>query len=274
MSIKLQNDLNYAMSILNGECKDQFRKVFTNTNENLLPLFSSLDLTDKNVLAVLSSSDYLYMSYLFGARNVDSFDINPLTYRFFFLRRWLINNGIIDIGFSTYEEVLKVLESAKVGSEDEKESLLFWKEIFIKVGENYFHHSPLFITVFNPFNNFYNDKMDELSRRISPLNPTFHRIDIARESALDLRSQYDYIFLSNIIDYNRDAARLEVLIQNLTHLTANQGRVVCAHIPGYVKEDSSRDLALEKELFQESFEYSAIPFNEYDKIKYYQYTKK
>lgn len=97
ISNTLQRDRDYVNSCLNNTCKDLFQKIYATTNEDLLILFDKLNINGKDVLTVLSSSDYLYMSYLNKARNVDGFDINPLTERYYYLRKWLINNGVIDI---------------------------------------------------------------------------------------------------------------------------------------------------------------------------------
>lgn len=79
MSKQLVNDIKYVDSILNNECNDKFRKIYTCTNENLSTLFDKIDLSNKNIFTVLSSSDYLYMACLSGAKTADCFDINPLT---------------------------------------------------------------------------------------------------------------------------------------------------------------------------------------------------
>ena len=275
MSIKLQNDLKYADSILKDECKDIFRKIYTSTNENLLLLFSKLNLDDKDVLSVLSSSDYLYMSYLFGARHVDSFDINPLTYRFFYLRKWLIKSSLIDIGILTAENLLEIIENTEIGdSENEKESLVFWKEILMKMSETNFFNNPLFISSFNPFNFFYNDKLVDLSNKLSLINPTFYNIDICEYSTFYTGRKYDYVFLSNILDYNRKKESLDVIVNNLMGLTNNRGKVVCTHLPQTLNEDFSQVICLEQKCFERAFDYDQIVSDEIGKIYYYQYTKR
>ena len=274
MCANLQQDIEYASSVLNGECKDKFKKLYTHTNENLLPLFSKLNLTGKNIYTVLSSSDYLYMAYLFGARNVDCFDINPLTFRLFYLRKWLLRNGVIDIGASTYEEVCRILESTKPESEDESESLIFWKDMFARIGEIGFYHNPLYISIFNPFNYFYGDKTEELSRILSSINPSFHCCDIASNSAPDINGKYDYAFLSNIPDYNRDEIKMNIIVDNMVRLTNENGIVVCSHIPQIHNEKFSKVIELERKCFQREFDFSPILCDEMERIKYYQYIRK
>ena len=116
MSTSLQNDLDYAYAVLGGKIDEIHRGVFANTNEDLLTVFNKLNVADKNVLAVMSSADYLIMSHLFGAKSVDSFDINSITYRYFFLRKWLIQNGIMDYGSCSYENLLEIFDRLDIPS--------------------------------------------------------------------------------------------------------------------------------------------------------------
>ena len=275
MSQRLQNDIKYAEAILSNECKDEFRKIYTNTNEDLLLLFSKLDIIDKNILTVLSSADYLYMSYLFKAKSVECFDINPLTFRYFYLRKWLIQNGIIDIGFCSYEDVLRILMDVPTSnSSDEKESLLFWKEILLKMGKNGFYSNQLFTTIFNPFNSFYNDKLVGLSRILSSITPTFYNFDICDNSGINVYGKYDVVFISNILDYYRNNKSIESIIHNLSPHISKEGKIICAHIPLIANEDFSQALDLERKCFGQAFNYKQITCDENGEIKYYQYTRK
>ena len=275
MTEKLKEDLTYANSILDGECRDNFRKIYTSTNESLLALFKKIDLSNKNVLTVLSSSDYLYMSYLFGAKNVDTFDINPLTYRFYHLRKWLIKNQVLDIGLSSYAETLKIIENTtSCSSLDEKESLLFWREIIEKIGEYEFFTNQLFTTVFNPFCYYYEDKTDALSLILDSTNPSFYKFDISESININIKDKYDVIFLSNILDYVRSSKKLPVVMENLSSLMNDNGSVICSHIPRYENEDFVRELKPEIECFNELFDYSHVAETSFGFINFYQYTRK
>lgn len=274
MSTSLQNDLDYAYAVLDGKIDEIHRGVFANTNEDLLTVFNKLNAADKNVLAVMSSADYLIMSYLFGAKSVDCFDINPITYRYFYLRKWLIQNGIIDYGFCPYEKLLEIVDGLDTPSlEVEKESLEFWREI-IKCFNEYNHwDNRLITTKFSPLHYYYHEeRKNEIRGIISSANPTFYNIDICKRLKLSIDRKYDYIFVSNILDCgNRNPERLEIFRQNLLGMLNSGGKVVCTHIPRFANEDYSQELDLEKRCFQQSFEYSDIDCNRYT---YYQYTKR
>lgn len=85
-------DINEAKKIMYDICSNgrvsNYSKLYRSTNERLSKILSMYDFKDKNVLSVLASSDQLLSSYFLGAKNVDSFDSNVLTFYYFYLRKW------------------------------------------------------------------------------------------------------------------------------------------------------------------------------------------
>ena len=276
MSANLQKDLNYAYAVLGGKCDEKYRGVFANTNEDLLTMFNNLNLLDKNVFAVMSSADYYIMSHLFGAKSVDCFDINPITYRYFFLRKWLIQTGIMDYGFCSYPKLLEIVNGLDTPPlEIESESLEFWKEIIEYFNGHNHWDNGLITTSFSPLYYYYEERKCEVKKIISSANPTFYNIDICEKLGLGIGKKYDCIFLSNILDCgNRNLERLNAIRQNTFDILNSEGTVVCTHVPRFANEDCSRELAFERECFQQSFEYSDIICEGFGDIKYYQYTKR
>ena len=65
---------------------DPFKKVRLVSNECLVFYDIIIDFVGKDVLSVLSSGDQYFASLLFGAKEVDVFDINPNTWPFFVLK--------------------------------------------------------------------------------------------------------------------------------------------------------------------------------------------
>lgn len=63
-------------------------KVYAFTNENLTSLKDIYDFKNAKVLTVLGSSDQYFSSVLFGAREVDVYDINPNTWDYLMLKFW------------------------------------------------------------------------------------------------------------------------------------------------------------------------------------------
>ena len=80
----IKSDLNY---IFNDKKGDTFAYLYSRTNEDLKSLFEIVDVRDKNILSVLSSSDYLFSALFKEAGNIETFDINSITYRYYFLRK-------------------------------------------------------------------------------------------------------------------------------------------------------------------------------------------
>lgn len=60
--------------------------VYAFTNENLTCLKDLYDFKDKKVLTVLGSGDQYFSSVLFGAKEVDVYDIEPKAWDYFVLK--------------------------------------------------------------------------------------------------------------------------------------------------------------------------------------------
>ena len=63
-------------SKFNDKKGDTFAYLYSRTNEDLKSLFEIIDVRDKNILSVLSSSDYLFSALFKEAGNIETFDIN------------------------------------------------------------------------------------------------------------------------------------------------------------------------------------------------------
>ncbi|MBR4830534.1 MAG: hypothetical protein IKZ96_02055 [Bacilli bacterium] len=272
---ELQRDIWLAEGVLKGKIKKAFSWVYGNTNEDLEFVFENVNVKNKNVLTVLSSSDYLFMAHLFGAKTVDCFDINPLAHRLFFLRKWLLQAGYIDLGFCNYKKLETILNSVTTTySQYEKDSLVFWKTILPKMKDN-LYHSDLIITPINPLDYFYSKRMDELVEITRTMDPNFQTLDIRSESGFDTDKEYDYVFLSNILDYNRFPDRLETIKKNILPVLSSKGKIVCTHIPFYNSENYFEVMKEEREIFRKEFSFKPIDEQMIDrKHAVYQYTRK
>ena len=123
----IKSDLNY---IFNDKKGDTFAYLYSRTNEDLKSLFEIIDVRDKNILSVLSSSDYLFSALFKEAGNLETFDINSITYRYYFLRKWLIQNGYVDAGKLCTQDIFKIISSIKTDNQCEKDSVLFVASYF------------------------------------------------------------------------------------------------------------------------------------------------
>lgn len=264
MSTNLKEDLDYAKVVLDKKYDYNHWHIFGNTNEMLDDIFDSIDISDKSVLTIMSSSDYLIMSHLFGAKNVECFDINPLTYRFFFLRKWLIQNGVLEYGNCEYEELIEIINSvSSFSSEYERECNIFWKEIIKQFNfvnwrcNNLIRSSSTSLLYY-----FYAKKRDVIEQIFPSLNPVFYNVNLSEKSGLGIEKKYDYVFISNIFDVhnNRDSERLETIKRNLLNILGPNGRVVCTHFPAiFGGRDKTPDiLKPERKVFDKDFDFHML----------------
>ena len=266
----LEKDIKYVDSILNKQCSDIFGFIYSRTNENLVKLFKEIDLTNKNVYTVMSSSDILFSALTNGAKKVDCFDINPITYRYFHLRKWILNWKYIDADGLSISELLYIVNHAICISQDEQYSQIFWQYFLSKIDNIHFYSNILFEYIEKP-DVPYKTKIAELREILNNLIIKYNNIDIGNK-LIDIKETYDIIFLTNILDYNRNnTKKLNIICENLWNLLNNNGSIICSQIPQH-----SELLNKEKILFQNYFNYEElfIDKKESQKILYYKYTKK
>ena len=104
--------------------------------------------------------------------------------------------------------------------------------------------------------------------------PRFYNINLCHPTKIDTNITYDYIFLSNILDYYRKQEYLEIVIKNLQSLLKINGSIVCCHIKQFLNEDLTKELELEKSIFSNQFKYLPFECNDNHNIHYYQYVRK
>ncbi len=188
--------------------------IYPFTNENIKAFFSNFDFQDKKCLTILSGGNFVFDMYLKGANEITTFDVNPLTYYFFHLKKAAIQ---ADFTLEEFKEFFlfqkrynkKQFEYLKPYLD--AESYEFWDFIFkkydeeeIKSDKSLFHQyykglEPLekFITYLSKEN--YNI----LKEKINNLKINFIEEDIRTLYQHNLDT-YDFIYFSNIIEYAND----------------------------------------------------------------------
>ena len=86
----LHRDISGTLRVISGYDEDEYSHLFFQSNDRLTDLFPKLDVYGKNVLTVLGSGDQALYFYKMGANCVDLFDINKLTFFYYYLRIWII----------------------------------------------------------------------------------------------------------------------------------------------------------------------------------------
>jgi len=198
---------------------ENYNKVYDFTNENVSCLNDLYKFKDANVLSVVGSGDQYFASILYGAKNVDLFDINPTTYLYFLLKFYSIR----ELTYNEFYEllVLKNFNNKEIYEKLEKvlpiEVLKYYKHLMLYNKKNkteffredgislhskknqkyYFKNTKTVIPYFNQ-NNFY--KLQNKLQNISI--PKFYNCDILNEQN-KFQDKYDIILMSNIYNINK-----------------------------------------------------------------------
>ena len=266
----LKEDLKYTESILKNQNNDEFGFLYSRTTEDMVKLFKKIDAFNKSIYAVLSSSDFLFSAINSGAKEINSFDINPLTYRYYHLRKWLIENNSIDADGQLIPDLIYILKhQLSFVSENEKDSITFWLDFLKKIDEEYFYSNVLFEHIYRP-DVPYSQNIKELSEKLKIREPRFDSIDICSNLNIKEREKYDLIYLSNILEYNRESEKLYNVCQNMYDLLKTKGEVICVNMKKF------NDLNKERDMFSKYFDYEELFINKDDlqNSVYYKYIKK
>lgn len=187
---------------------ERFNNIYPFTTENIAGYMNDLDLTNKKIITVTGSSDHIINAILKGSTNITTFDINPLT-------KYYMDLKLSAIRELSFEDFLKILLNYNNSSLDKdiilnlnmnKESKEFWIKQYTlyKNGVN-LKQSSLFNTkYFNPqskiWQNLYLKKSNYeiVKERLKTSKITFINKNLLD---LEIKEEYDYMFLSNISDY-------------------------------------------------------------------------
>lgn len=261
----VQKDLD---SIFKERKDNNFGYLYSRTNEDLNSLFNLINVKDKNVLSVLSSSDYLFSSLYKEAHKIDTFDINAITYRYYFLRKWLIANGYLDAKNLSCKDIFKLISTINPKSSEEKDSILFWKYYFNLSRSRkdcLYYHDDLFIDI-NAKKMIYEDNLSDVANMLESYDLGFRHLNICNAYLID--KKYDVIFLSNIMDYNRKyKSRMNYICEYLNNILNDNGIIVLSHFIFFPKFN------LENDIFSKYFDYISLDIID-GGVNYYIYKKK
>jgi len=247
----MTNDFKQAAIIASGSKEvEGYDKVYHASNENLAELFNNLSVEGKDVLTVCGSGDQAFYSHFGGAKDVDIFDINKLTYYYFLLRKWSIEYlGEFypprDISKNT-SWIKNLLSLVECKSYEEQSALLFWHLFTKRASED--SNSNLFYHISNYQRNAIDD-VEKLRKSIADKEFKFIREDITGE--VDKSKKYDIVIASNILEYCQgNILKLIRTRDNLYSLLVPGGMVVCSNL---IREPESDSLSLEKTVFRSQF---------------------
>lgn len=226
----IYDDVKIQYEIFEGINHEQWKQIYAWNTENLDIVFNYINVKKKDVFSVLSSSDILFRLLLNGASNVDTFDINPLTLRYYYLRKWLLEYGYINVETLEFDDIKNIIENhSETDGTYEHETKFFWEE-YIKECINYtrrgldykFYVERLFIIPITCFS--CSCKLKDIKKLLNKLNSKplkFDELDIT--SKFRTKKKYDCIYLSNILDY---VDSYERLLYNLNNILKDDGFIV------------------------------------------------
>ena len=250
---KVENDIEYTIKLENGESIENYDRLYFSSNENLNFLFKQFNIKDKDVLCVLASSDQLFYSYLNGAKNVDSFDINKLTFYYYYLRKWCIE--YIDSYYPdekvSNEFIYNLLKNVKVKSYDEEEAYNYW-DTYIKTVYGCMTKNLFYMSSYIDLNRVRD--VSSLKEIIKNRELSFKNIDISSDD-LDIDKKYDVIITSNLSEYFYDnVLKINRYKNNLNNLLKDDGIIISSLIfTNYIS-------SVEKKIFKDDYDIDIFPF--------------
>jgi len=178
---------------------NSYDRVYFDTNEACDDIISKFDFKDKKVLTVLASGDQAFQFYKNGAKSVDLFDINKLTFYYYYLRIW--NMRKYHEMYPRWDKldnnyINELLLSVKPESKDELLAYNYWI-CFI----NKFDSKMIKRFLIPPYYaDIYSDSdLELILEKIDNDSFKFYHADIS--GIFDVPQKYDFIYTSNLSDY-------------------------------------------------------------------------
>ena len=196
----------------NFEGFKEITPLFRFSNENITEYYKLYNFKDKDVLTVIGSGDQALSAIYQGAKKVDVFDINKLSFYLLMLKKYAITSLSYDefITFFNPATKLTIIDELykKISKNIKEEDIkLYWDLMF----KNSYYFYFLFIDTNTSMTKVkknipylkYENEYNRLKNIINDVNFNYIGGDL-NEIINSINSKYDYINLSNIIDYIDD----------------------------------------------------------------------
>lgn len=255
--MSVAEDVNNTIKMIKrGPIDLKYWKVYKESNEDIDAIYNGVDLSNRDVLTVLGSGDQAFYAYLKDARKVDLFDVNKLTFYYFYLRIWNIRktgNFYLDYNL-TNDKIYKLIRNLKTNSTGEDNAYHFWYDLISNINDS--EIDKMF------FCNMSTMKIDKksikkLRERLNDDNYNFYNVDISKNINID--DSYHYVVTSNISDWLAASFDINSLddnfkkyMNNLYNLLKRDGMVLSSNLCDY------DNIPVELPLFSEKFDYDKI----------------
>ena len=198
-----------------------FSQAYFVTNEDIDKYISKLNIKDKNVLTVAGSGDHIFYSALYGAKSIDAFDMNKMTYYIYELRKAAIIGLSIEEYLNYYPTNISSIDNFKnffdiklynkFRNNLSKEAQYFWDYIYdyyYLYTNGKFGITISYLCVY-PYIQTYNDscfyskeKYELLKEKLCDINVNYYHSNTDLPQVIKKRKgYYDSVILSNIFDW-------------------------------------------------------------------------
>lgn len=196
-------------------------KVYSFTNENISSYKNLYDFNNAKVLSILSSGDHYFASLLFGAKDIELYDVNPFAWYYFVLKFYSIQilsyeeflDYFVNYRLANYKYFMKIKEYMPM-------------EISSYLDRIYRNHSYISKLIeFNNIVNVYKEKgllipyfnNDEYYRLQSILKnrrlPIFYNEGIISLPYTLRRENYDLVFTSNVYTWLESTKSIKDIVE-------------------------------------------------------------
>ena len=223
----LEEDIRKAEEIINeqnnrSKTYTQFDRLYPFTNENIKGILNRLNLYNKKCLTVLGSGDQTLDMCLNGSNNITAFDVNRLAKYYYDLKKAaLLANITLDqyLDYFCYYNYLQYTEINRIALHPDtfskiciflnEDSYKFWCFLYkeyhplrVRNGNSLFLPDELKHNILKQTINYLNNETNfyTLKEKIKDLKFEFIHNDVNNLPHF-LTKQYDFIYLSNIIQY-------------------------------------------------------------------------
>lgn len=279
MHLRVKFDIKQTLK-LDDESRKRFSKyskMYIMTTENIDGYYKYFDFKDKKVLVPTSSFDHALNAILKGASEVDTFDINRLSFYISNLKlaavKSLTYNEFINFFLSdnpfNYETYIKICQYL------DNDIIDYFNTIYKHFNYNgkiikdsfLFHHGHKNLIKDNTY--LLNNNYDILKEKVKNTKIVFINTSLLKLRK-KINKKYDLIFLSNISDYAKSFFKENYLEKyfnfiknNISKLLNKGGIIQLAYIYDYGADGQVRsDINIEekrKEVLTEEFEVKTIP---------------
>ena len=267
----IYNQVNNGKYYSSGIPFSKYQKVYLSTNENINEYLNNVDFNKKtNALSVMASGDHIFNIINKGILNIDTFDTNAITeYYVLGLKKAMILKYNYKEYLKTYskfcdkfislDELTFILKELLIYMDDKYK--IFWNSIIeynYKIQKNNKNKINLFYMLFINIssvdyitkNNNYllnENEYNKLKDNINKTNILFKNIN-AKDLYKEFNNKYDFILLSNILDYfNKyynykfDYDCLREYIDNLFNILKENGTIFLNYIIKYSTNNFKRN---------------------------------